>query len=55
MVMKLLIIGACIGLTGCTIAINLTHTEGTASDLIDETQTNDPKVDPTITLPMSPL
>lgn len=41
--------------SSCTIAINLTHTEGTASDIVDETQTNDPKVDPTISLPVSPL
>lgn len=51
----LLIIGACLGLTSCTISINLTHTEGTASDVIDETQSNNPKVDPTISLPISAL
>lgn len=47
----LLIIATCLGLTSCTIAINLNHTEGTASDLIDETQTNDP--DPTLSIPVS--
>ena len=47
---KLLLI-ICLGLTGCTIAINQNHTEGSASDLIDETQTNDPKIDPTISIP----
>ena len=48
----LLIIATCLGLTSCTVAINLTHTEGTASDIVDETQTNDPKVDPTLSFPM---
>lgn len=41
--------------SSCTIAINLTHTEGTASDIVDETQTNDPTVDPTLQFPAGVL
>jgi hypothetical protein len=41
--------------SGCTIAINLTHTEGTASDIVDETQTNDPTVDPSLQVPAGVL
>lgn len=48
---NLLIIGGCLGLQSCTIAINLTHTEGQASDIVDETQTNSPNVDPTLSIP----
>lgn len=51
----LLIIGACLGLSGCTVAINLTHTEGTASDIVDETQSNTPTVDPTLSIPATAL
>lgn len=49
----LLIIATCLGLTSCTVSVNLNHTEGTTSDLIDSSQTNDP--DPTLSIPMSAL
>lgn len=38
-------------LFGCTYSITQVHTEGSASDVVDDTQTND--VDPTISVPAS--
>ena len=38
----------------CTYSITMVHTEGTASDVVDETATNTPNVSPTITVPMIP-
>lgn len=49
----LLIIGTCLGLQGCTIAITQTQTEGTASDVVDASQTNDP--DPSLNIPVSAI
>ena len=41
-------------LTGCTYSITMVHTEGTASDVVDETATNSTDVSPDIKLPMTP-
>lgn len=41
--------------TGCTYSINMVHSQGEATDLIDETQSNEPDVSPTITIPVSPV
>jgi hypothetical protein len=38
----------------CTYSITMVHTEGTATDVVDETATNTPNVSPTITLPIVP-
>lgn len=38
----------------CTYSITMVHTEGSATDVVDETATNTPNVSPTITLPMIP-
>lgn len=38
-------------LTGCTISINLVHTSGTATDVVDEDQKADAKAD--VSLPLS--
>jgi len=35
----------------CTISQTMVHTEGQATDVVDETQSNQPKVTPTITVP----
>jgi hypothetical protein len=48
---NLLILATCLCLTSCTIAINLNNSEGTASDLVDETQSNTPNVSPTVSIP----
>ncbi len=42
-------------LTGCTYSINMAHTEGTATDLIDENQTASPDVSPNIEIPLSSM
>lgn len=39
----------------CTISITQTQSEGHASDLVDTSQTNDPEVSPTLSLPVSAL
>lgn len=38
-------------LCGCTYSINMVHSEGQATDVIDETQTNEPDISPEITIP----
>ncbi len=41
-------------LQSCTYSINMIHSEGSASDMVDENQTATPNVSPTITVPMIP-
>ena len=45
------------GLTSCTITQTLVHTEGTASDVVDETETTSPDVKPTtdLTIPLKAI
>ena len=47
----LLIISICFILNGCTYSINLAHTEGQATDLIDENQRADADIKPNVTIP----
>lgn len=42
-------------LTSCTISMQNISTHGTATDLVDETQSNEPNVSPTVTIPASAL
>ena len=42
-------------LSGCTYSINMVHTQGEATDVVDETQTPSAKVDPNINVPLSGL
>jgi hypothetical protein len=44
---------ALIALTSCTYTISMAHTEGTASDTIDDTSTPTADVDATATIPAS--
>jgi hypothetical protein len=41
-----------LGLSSCTFSVTMAHTEGTASDVVDETQNTNPKIDPTINVPV---
>ena len=41
--------------TSCTYNISMAHTEGSASDVIDDTQSNTPNVSPNLTIPVSAL
>lgn len=42
-------------LSGCTYSINMVHSEGTATDVIDEDQKADADVSPQVNLPVKPL
>lgn len=44
-----------LGLCGCTYSITMVHTEGTASDVVDETATNSPSADVRLPLPTLPI
>lgn len=46
-----------LALTGCTYSITMVHTEGTATDVVDQTATNTPStsVTPTVSIPASAL
>ncbi len=46
-------IGCAISMTGCTIAFHNVSTSGKATDVIDETQQNEPNVSPDISIPLS--
>lgn len=43
-------------LSGCTYSITMVHTEGVASDVVDEAQSATPNtvVSPTVTIPIEP-
>lgn len=41
-----------ISVTGCTYSINMVHTEGTASDVVDETDEVEPEISPTLSIPL---
>jgi hypothetical protein len=51
--MKRLAIIALVVLSSCTYTISMVHTEGQASDVIDETSTPTANVSPTVTIPAS--
>jgi len=40
-------------LTACTYSITMVHTEGTATDVVDETQRADPDIKTDLTVPVS--
>lgn len=42
-------------LTGCSISFQNIDTHGTATDLVDETQSATPNVSPTLNLPVNPM
>ena len=44
-----------ISLSSCTISVNLVHTEGRASDVVDETDTVSPEIDTNLTVPVSAI
>jgi hypothetical protein len=51
--MKRLAIIALFALSSCTYTISQVHTEGQASDVIDETSSASAKVDPVLNIPAS--
>jgi len=48
---------AMLSFTGCTYSITMVHTEGTATDVVDETATNTPStsITPTVSIPAAAL
>ncbi len=42
-------------LGSCTYSVSVMHTEGQASDMIDENQTASPDVSPTLNIPVKPI
>ncbi len=50
--MKLIHIAALLLLTSCTFSVNLVHTEGSASDVVDEDQRADPDVNANLEIPL---
>lgn len=42
-------------LTGCTYSINMVHTEGSASDVVDEDQSPSTSISPTVSIPAAVL
>ncbi len=45
----------CVLFTGCTLSFNNIATEGHSSDVLDEEQIADPKIDPKLTIPSTVL
>lgn len=48
---KLFLLGLVACLTGCTYSITQVHTQGTATDVVDETATPSTSVTPTVSIP----
>lgn len=46
-------VGLAIGLTSCTYSITMVHTEGQATDVVDETATNTPST--SLNIPISAI
>lgn len=44
-------IACSLAMTSCTYSINLVHTQGTASDVVDETQSAEPDIKTEISIP----
>jgi len=42
-------------LCGCTCSLNVINTEGSAQDVVDETQSADPNISPTVSIPAAEL
>ena len=45
----------CMNLTSCTYSITMVHTQGTATDVVDEVDTPKANLSPTFTIPSSVL
>ncbi len=53
--MKYVLISLSALLCSCTYSITMVHTEGSASDVVDEQQTPSTTVSPSLTVPVKPL
>ncbi len=52
---KVLAIASCLVMTSCTNSMTMVHTQGKASDVVDETQDNAPTVTPTLNIPIKAI
>lgn len=54
---KCILLGCVLLLSACTYSITMVHTQGEATDVVDETATNTPStnVSPTISIPSAAL
>lgn len=50
-VLIMLLITFVMSMVGCTYSVTLAHTQGTTTDLIDETQSAQPDIRPNIKIP----
>ncbi|HJU78126.1 MAG TPA: hypothetical protein VJ599_00995 [Nitrososphaeraceae archaeon] len=50
--MRYVLFGFAIMLCGCSYSINQVHTQGEASDVVDETLSQQPNIAPNLNLPM---
>jgi len=50
-ILMFVLVVSLLSLTGCTYAITMVHTEGTATDVVDETATNTPST--SVSVPVS--
>ena len=48
---KTMLLLAMLALSGCTYSITMVHTEGSASDVVDETSTPTSSVSPNVNIP----
>lgn len=51
----ILLFSLCLFCSSCTYSINFIHTQGSASDVVDENQTASPDVKPVISLPFKAI
>lgn len=51
---SLLFVLSLVLLSSCTYSVNLVHSHGTATDVIDDGDTATPDISPTVTVPLSP-
>jgi hypothetical protein len=49
---KIMLLLAMLALSGCTYSITMVHTEGTASDVVDDTDTPTSTISPNINIPL---
>ncbi len=52
--MKFILISIACLMSSCTYSINMVHTHGSASDVVDDTESNTPNIAPVLTIPLKP-
>lgn len=52
LIIPLVLLTSCSFLTSCSYNVSMAHTEGTATDIIDDNMTNQPDVSPNLSIPV---